>query len=63
MAYQEVSQDLLVILSGVSMESKYFRARLGNDVTIRFPLSCDGSVIFDDTGAWRQSLQPPNPRS
>lgn len=55
--------NVLVILSGVSCLSKYLRARLGKDVTIRFPLNWEGSVIPDETGAWRHSLQAPNERS
>lgn len=46
-----VEKDLLVTLSFVSNLSKYLRARLGKEVTMRFPLSWEGSVMPDETGA------------
>ncbi len=36
--------------------------QLGNDVTMRFPASCDAEDKFSLAGAWTASLQEPNPR-
>jgi hypothetical protein len=35
--------------------------RFGNDVTIRFPASCEADVMFCLTGPWTANLQEPNP--
>lgn len=53
---------ILVCFSGVSYLLKKSLVKLGNEVTILFPASWEGSLILEIDGAWRHNLQEPNPR-
>jgi hypothetical protein len=57
--------DTYLMLVGIPLVSNCLKnvlARLGNDVTIRFPAKLVTSLILDATGAWTQRLHPPNPK-